>query len=82
LNENSDLKVKIKGYTDNVGSPAFNASLSYRRAQSVAKYIMAAGIPEDRVSYRGFGLLNPRAPNKTEFGRSENRRVEFEVYNN
>ena len=81
LNENLELKVKIKGYTDNVGSPAFNASLSYRRAQSVAKYIIAAGISVDRVSYRGFGLLNPRAPNKTEFGRSENRRVEFEVYN-
>lgn len=81
MNDNKSLKVKVKGYTDNIGSPAFNASLSYKRAQAVAKYIIAAGISEDRVSYRGFGLLNPRAPNKTEFGRSQNRRVEFEVTN-
>jgi len=73
------LKIEISGHTDSSGKDAFNLALSNSRARSVAKYIIAKGLGDDRVVYKGYGEAKPRASNLTPDGRAKNRRVEFVV---
>lgn len=72
-NQNS---VEIVGHTDSTGNHAYNMSLSQRRAQSVANYLMAQGVDSSRLSTRGAGPDQPIASNATADGRAQNRRVE------
>ena len=69
-------RVRVEGHTDNVGTPAYNLSLSQRRAQSVASYLIAQGVDGSRLSTRGAGPDQPIASNATPDGRAQNRRVE------
>ncbi|NLL28655.1 MAG: OmpA family protein [Bacteroidales bacterium] len=77
LNENPNIKVKIQGHTDNIGSDAFNMTLSEERAKSVFDYLIENGISASRLSYKGFGESKPVDTNDTEAGRAMNRRTEF-----
>lgn len=79
LTENLTLKVQINGYTDNIGKPADNLTLSANRAKAVVNYLVSKGIDAKRLSYKGFGETKPVADNKTEAGRVQNRRTEFVV---
>lgn len=79
LKENPDLKVEIQGYTDNVGSDAYNQKLSEARANTVKDYLTQKGIEASRLTAVGFGKSNPIADNNTAAGRAQNRRVEFKV---
>ena len=60
----------------NTGSHSYNMSLSQRRAQSVASYLIAQGVDGSRLSTRGAGPDQPIASNATPDGRAQNRRVE------
>jgi outer membrane protein OmpA-like peptidoglycan-associated protein len=72
------LKINISGHTDNKGSAAWNAILSKHRAESVKKYLTDHGIDAGRiVLVTGEGPNRPVADNKTQDGRSKNRRVEI-----
>ena len=71
--------VRIVGYTDGVGSNAYNEKLSLRRAESVRNYLAGHGVPADKITVEGKGKSDPIADNKTEAGRAKNRRVEVEV---
>ncbi|MCX7900485.1 MAG: OmpA family protein, partial [Methylocystis sp.] len=73
------VKAEIGGHTDNVGREASNQALSERRAGAVAQYLRKAGVAADRVIAVGYGASKPIAPNDTEDGRAENRRIEFTV---
>ncbi len=73
------MKVQIAGYTDSVGSDAYNRQLSQKRADAVRTYLIDKGIEDNRVSARGYGKESPIADNGTDDGRAENRRVEFVV---
>ena len=77
LKANPGIKIKIAGYTDNVGNENDNLALSKDRAFTVMQTIEKEGISPDRVSFAGFGSANPVAPNNTEDGRQKNRRTEF-----
>jgi len=77
LLENKNLTIDIRGYTDNIGSEAYNLGLSVRRADAVREYLIKNGIFQDRLTSQGFGISNPIADNSTEEGRAKNRRVEF-----
>ena len=79
LNEYPQALVEITGYTDSSGPAAYNQKLSERRAQSVADYLIAAGIDADRFTVTGMGEENPVADNSTHEGREKNRRVEVVV---
>lgn len=70
-------RVRIEGHTDNVGNPAFNQRLSQARAMAVANYLVARGLPRERLSSAGLGFSKPLGDNATEAGRKKNRRVEF-----
>ncbi|MDH1443161.1 OmpA family protein [Pseudomonas sp. GD03721] len=71
--------VNIVGHTDSTGSQELNQSLSQRRAQSVANYLTANGVPGQRISAYGAGPSQPIASNATEAGRAQNRRVEINL---
>jgi outer membrane protein OmpA-like peptidoglycan-associated protein len=76
---NSDVRVVITGYTDNVGSQKYNQALSLKRAQAVKNWLVEKGIASDRMRTVGRGENEPVASNETEEGRLENRRIEFYV---
>ena len=77
LQDNSDLKVRIDGHTDNTGTPARNKTLSTQRAQAVMDVLVKEGIGAKRLSAKGWGQEKPLADNGTEEGRAKNRRVEI-----
>ncbi|GLR06292.1 OmpA family protein [Vibrio hyugaensis] len=79
LNEYPQAQVEVTGYTDSSGPAAYNQKLSERRAQSVADYLIAAGVDADRFTVKGMGEENPVADNSTHEGREKNRRVEVIV---
>jgi OOP family OmpA-OmpF porin len=77
MKENPDLRIRVEGHTDNVGSAASNKTLSEDRAKAVVNAIISLGISGDRLSHAGYGMDRPIADNSTEEGRAKNRRVEL-----
>lgn len=75
------VTVRIKGFTDTVGSDQVNRSLSRRRAQAVADTMVAEGFPKERIgSVEGLGSSHPKAvPADIPSNRALNRRVELEI---
>ncbi len=69
-------RIRIAGHTDNVGNPRRNQRLSEARAEAVKAYLVAHGIDESRIEAVGFGDTQPVAPNDTDEGRAQNRRIE------
>ena len=51
--------VQITGYTDRIGSPAYNLKLSQRRADSVKSYLVSKGIDGSRMTAVGKGEADP-----------------------
>jgi OOP family OmpA-OmpF porin len=74
--------VEVEGFTDSVGSDAYNATLSEQRANVVAAYLQYHGLQARRVVVEGRGKVNPIATNATAVGRSQNRRVEIRLNQN
>lgn len=77
LDNNPEIEVEIRGYTDNTGSYQGNVRISQRRADSVREYMLNHGIAPYRMTTKGYGPENPVAPNDTREGRAKNRRIEF-----
>ncbi len=66
---------KIGGYTDSTGSDAANLRLSRSRAESAQASVEHNGLAATRVTAEGFGSKDPVAPNSTDDGKAQNRRV-------
>lgn len=81
LIQNPDRKVIVEGYTDSVGSAAFNQTLSERRAEAVRTALVKAGVDPTRIVAQGYGKEYPVASNATDSGRAQNRRVEVTISN-
>ena len=71
--------IEIRGHTDKSGDPARNMELSQARANAVKDALVAAGAPADVLTATGYGDTRPRATNDTEYGRFQNRRIEYVV---
>ena len=70
--------VIVAGHTDNTGTEDYNQTLSEKRSQAVADYLIKHfGIDANRLLVRGFGESQPIASNDFENVRYKNRRVEF-----
>lgn len=79
LANNPDTNISIFGYTDSKGAPAYNMTLSSKRAAAVKSYLSANGVATSRMTTVGRGELDPIATNDTDAGRAQNRRVEFAI---
>lgn len=75
----NDARIKVVGYTDNVGEESYNANLSLSRARSVADILIQSGIPKEQLQTEGRGASEFIATNQTAAGRAKNRRVELHV---
>ena len=77
LNLCENVRVRIDGHTDQIGTDSYNRDLSERRSRAAHRYLIEAGITPGRLTVRGFGEADPIAPNWTEEGRALNRRVDL-----
>lgn len=79
LRARTDIRVEVAGHTDSTGTRALNLRLSAARAAVVRDYLLAQGVPRERVEARGYGPDQPIASNRTPAGRAENRRSELRL---
>lgn len=71
--------VEIGGHTNSIPSDEYCFKLSDSRAKTVADYLYGKGVPQDRVTYKGYGKTEPIADNSTAQGRKRNQRVEIKI---
>jgi len=85
LKDNQNQDIVIDGHTDNIALTAYlmkrfpsNWELSTARASAVAHFFQEeGGIAPQRLSARGYSFYRPVAPNDSEEGRRQNRRIEI-----
>jgi len=77
--ENPSYVIEVQGHTDNVGNYQQNLTLSEKRAQAVREYLVKKGVEANKITAHGYGPDRPIASNSTKEGRSQNRRVEFNI---
>jgi outer membrane protein OmpA-like peptidoglycan-associated protein len=79
LTEHPERRVQIDGFTDSVGSDAYNEELSQRRADAVKAALVSRNVDPARISTEGYGKAYPVASNSDSGGRQLNRRVEVVI---
>jgi outer membrane protein OmpA-like peptidoglycan-associated protein len=79
LNKNPQRKIEVGGHTDDVGDDAMNLALSQKRADAVKRYLVSAGVVENRVTAKGYGETQPTVPNDSDANRAKNRRTDFVI---
>jgi OmpA-OmpF porin, OOP family len=79
LQNHSDKKLIITGYTDNVGIADLNLNLSKKRAAFVKSELANKGIPNEQMESIGKGMADPIADNSTDEGKEKNRRVTIQL---
>ena len=77
MKQTPNLHLRLEGYTDSSGSVGLNDALAQQRALTVQQFLIAKGIPTDRLTGQGFGPANPVNTNSTSTGKADNRRVEL-----
>jgi outer membrane protein OmpA-like peptidoglycan-associated protein len=68
--------VELRGYADGAVSSARNAALSLERANAVARFLIAHGVPKEHILILGLGGIDPAGPE----GRPEHQRVDIRVF--
>lgn len=85
----AQASVQVNGYTDRLGSDAYNMKLSQKRAETVANYLVAKGTAPESITAVGYGKANPVTGNTCDAvkGRqaliaclAPDRRVEVQVH--
>ena len=76
--------LRVDGHTDNVplsgtGRIRDNWELSSQRAISVVKFLVAQGVPAERLVAAGFGEFQPLEAGDTQEARARNRRIELKL---
>ena len=79
LVNNPEAELMLNGYSDSIGDPSYNQTISEVRADVVKSYLVGKGIEPSRIMAMGHGAQRFIASNKTAEGRRMNRRVEIEI---
>jgi len=76
LKQNKAITIEIQGYTDNIGTKAYNLKLSQKRANALKEILVKEyKINPNRIKTIGYGESHPIASNATKEGRAKNRRI-------
>ncbi len=73
------LRIEVRGHTDDRGSEDYNLRLSQRRADAVVEALVQMGVERSRLRAVGFGESRPLVENTSEENRARNRRTEFVI---
>jgi outer membrane protein OmpA-like peptidoglycan-associated protein len=79
LKDNDKVIIEIGGHTNSLPEDAYCDKLSTARAKDIAEYLYEKGIPQSRITYKGYGKRQPVASNQTVEGRRKNQRVEIKI---
>ncbi len=82
MKNNPNLKIEIQGHLCCMAVDRLD--LSTQRAKAINNFLVANGINEERITFKGFGSTQPiySLPEKDEAQRSANRRVEILIVAN
>jgi len=80
LAANPGVRMRITGYADDAGPAATNEKLAWDRASALASWMEESGIDPDRIEVTSRGSADPAAPNTTDAGRAENRRIQVDLF--
>lgn len=86
IDNGNHTRLSVTGYTDRIGSDAYNLQLSQLRANAVAQYLVLKGVKTKLISTKGLGEINPVVTcNKSNRKAliaclAPNRRVEVEAW--
>nr|MDE5899655.1 OmpA family protein [Treponemataceae bacterium] len=75
--KDDEFTILVEGHTADIGKPAGQMNLSIERTRTVMQELVSEGVPQSLFSYKGYGGTQPVAPNDTEEGRAQNRRVDI-----
>ncbi len=79
MTDSPTLHVRVEAHTEGNGDESANQALSDKRAQAVVDYLVSRGVDASRLEAAGLGGTRPVDTNRTEAGRSANRRIEFVI---
>lgn len=79
LTQNTGIRIRISGHTDNRGSDEYNLALGQRRAAAAKRYLTDRGIDGGRIEIVSFGEERPTCTSDDESCWGQNRRDEFEI---
>ena len=75
LRDDQSIRVIVEGHADERGTPEYNIALGERRANAVAQYLQALGVPSNQLSIVGYGEEKPLVLGHTDADYSKNRRA-------
>ena len=79
LEQNPTLRIKIEGYSCNIGTTKYNLALGKRRANAVRTYFVRHGIDAKRLTTVSYGESQAKYDNSREETRRLNRRAALVV---
>ena len=79
LLDRPDVTIRIEGHCDERGTVEYNLALGARRAKAALDYLLAYGIPRDRMSTISYGKEKPLDQGHGEAAWARNRRAAFVV---
>jgi outer membrane protein OmpA-like peptidoglycan-associated protein len=79
LHENPTLRIRIEGYSCNIGTAKYNLALGARRAKTVHDYLVRHGVTADRLTTTSYGEAQPKYDNTRKETRRLNRRAALVV---
>ncbi|RMH43269.1 MAG: hypothetical protein D6689_05855 [Deltaproteobacteria bacterium] len=72
-----DVRIEVIAHTDSRKGPDKSREITQAQADAVKAYLVAKGVPAERISAVGRGMDEPIADNRKSSGRAKNRRIEF-----
>lgn len=79
LSEHPGIRVEVEGHTDERGTDEYNLALGAKRAKAVYDWLVAAGIPPNRLRTISYGESVPLDTGTDEDAYARNRRAHFAV---
>jgi len=77
-----NMRIVLNGHADNEGTRRYNKALSSRRTRAVENYLLKQGVSAQQISTKSYGEGRPVGSNRSDRGRSNNRRVDVVIQRN